>query len=121
MSHIDETENTQPFLSNRSYDALKWVALYALPALGTLYFALSQIWGLPRGEEVVGTVVALDAFLGVVLGLSNRSYNHSEAKYDGSLVVDTDDDRDLYSFEVNVPLESLRTKKELTIKVENPY
>ena len=62
-------------LSNDVYDALKWVALYLLPALGTLYFALSGIWGLPYGEQVVGTLTAVDTFLGVVLGISADTYN----------------------------------------------
>lgn len=45
-----------------------------LPALGTLYFALAQIWGLPYGEQIVGTITALDAFLGALLGVSTTSY-----------------------------------------------
>ena len=61
-------------LSNKTYDILKWIARYPLPALGTLYFALSQIWGFPYGEEVVGTVVAVTAFLGAVLGISTAEY-----------------------------------------------
>lgn len=61
-------------LSNKLYDVLKWIALYLLPALGTLYFALAGIWGFPFGEEVVGTITALDTFLGVILGISNAQY-----------------------------------------------
>ena len=61
-------------LSNKVYDALKWIALYLLPALGTLYFALSGIWGLPYGEQIVGTITAADTFLGVLLGISNANY-----------------------------------------------
>lgn len=65
-------------LSNKVYDALKWIALYLLPALGTLYFALSGIWGLPYGEQVVGTITAADTFLGVLLGISSATYNKGE-------------------------------------------
>ena len=61
-------------LSNRVYDVLKWIALYLLPALGTLYFALAGIWAFPYGEEVVGTITALDTFLGVLLGISTAQY-----------------------------------------------
>ena len=61
-------------MSNRTYDVLKWVAQIALPAVGTLYFALSSIWGLPMGEEVVGTITAVDAFLGALLGKSTAQY-----------------------------------------------
>ena len=65
-------------LSNKVYDILKWIAMYLLPALGTLYFALAGIWGFPFGEEVVGTLTALDTFLGVILGLSTAQYNKSK-------------------------------------------
>lgn len=61
-------------LSNKAYDIIKWVAQYLLPALGALYFALSQIWGLPYGEEIVGTITAIDAFLGAILGISTVNY-----------------------------------------------
>lgn len=61
-------------LSNKWYDVLKWIAQYFLPALGTLYFALAGIWGFPYGEEVVGTITAVDTFLGVLLGISTVQY-----------------------------------------------
>lgn len=62
-------------LSNKMYDMLKWVAMYFLPAVGTLYFALAGIWGLPYGEQVVGSITAIDTFLGVLLGISTAQYN----------------------------------------------
>ena len=65
-------------ISNKVYDVLKWVAQYLLPALGTLYFALSTIWGFPYGEQVVGTITAVDAFLGAILGLSSATYYKNE-------------------------------------------
>lgn len=61
-------------MSNKTYDILKWVAQIVLPALGTLYFALSAIWGLPYGEEIVGTITAIDAFLGALLRISTAQY-----------------------------------------------
>ena len=62
-------------MSNKVYDALKWIAMYLLPALGTLYFAIAGIWGLPYGEQIVGTITAIDTFLGVILGISTTQYN----------------------------------------------
>lgn len=56
-------------ISNKTYDILKWIAQYLLPASGTLYFALSGIWGLPYGEQVVGSIAAINTFLGVILGI----------------------------------------------------
>jgi len=62
-------------MSNQVYDILKFIAQIALPAIGTLYFALAEIWGLPLGEQVVGTIVAVDAFLGALLSISTAQYN----------------------------------------------
>lgn len=67
-------------LSNKTYDILKWIALYLLPAMGTLYFALAGIWHFPYGEEVVGTITALDTFLGVLLGISTAQYNKENSE-----------------------------------------
>ena len=61
-------------LTNKVYDILKWIAMYLLPAAGTLYFALAGIWGLPYGEQIVGTITAIDTFIGVILGISTRAY-----------------------------------------------
>jgi len=65
-------------MSNKTYDVLKYIAQYVLPALGTLYFALAQIWGLPFGEQIVGTIAAVDTFLGVILGISSYNYGKEQ-------------------------------------------
>ena len=65
-------------LSNKAYDTLKWIAQYLLPAIGTLYFALARIWGLPYGEQIVGTITSVDAFLGAILGISTLQYNKTK-------------------------------------------
>jgi len=62
-------------MSNKFYDILKYVAQIVLPAVATLYFTLSGIWGLPYGEEIVGTITAVDLFIGALLKLSNSQYN----------------------------------------------
>ena len=67
-------------MSNKTYDILKWIAMDLLPAAGTLYFALAGIWGLPYGEQVVGTITAVDTFLGVILGISTSQYNKTADK-----------------------------------------
>lgn len=62
-------------LSNRAYDVLKYIAQIVLPALGALYAALAKIWGFPYGEEIVGTIAAVDLFLGAILKISTDNYN----------------------------------------------
>ena len=67
-------------MSNKTYDILKYIAQIVLPAIATLYFAIAQIWGLPFGEQIVGTITAIDAFLGALLGISTHLYNKEEKK-----------------------------------------
>ena len=85
-------------MSNKVYDILKWIALYLLPAAGTLYFALAGIWNFPCGEQVVGTITAVDTFLGVILGISNAKYNTvpewSEEDAISEPIVSTDNETD---------------------------
>lgn len=66
-------------LNNKVYDILKWIAMIVLPALGTLYFTLAGIWGLPYGEQVVGTITALVTALGTILKISTAKYNKSNS------------------------------------------
>ena len=66
-------------MSNKVYDVLKWAAMVVLPALGTLYFALAGLWGFPYGEQVVGTLVAIETFIGTVLQISNVQYKKAAA------------------------------------------
>ena len=65
-------------LSNKTYDILKWIAQILLPGSGTLYFALAGIWNFPFEEEIVGTITAIDTFLGVLLGISSANYNKNK-------------------------------------------
>lgn len=61
-------------MSNETYDILVLIAQVVLPGLGTLYAALAGIWGLPYGEQIVGTILAIDTFLGGILKVSNAQY-----------------------------------------------
>ena len=65
-------------MSNSLYDVLRYIALVALPAVGALYFALAKIWGFPYGTEIVGTISAVDAFLGALLQISTNNYNKEQ-------------------------------------------
>jgi hypothetical protein len=62
-------------MSNDTYDILKYIAQIVLPACGTLYSAVSGIWGLPYGEQIVATIMAVDLFMGAVLKISTDNYN----------------------------------------------
>ena len=61
-------------MTNKPYDRLKAIATIILPALATLYFGLSQIWGLSYGAEIVATITTINTFLGALLALNSKKY-----------------------------------------------
>jgi hypothetical protein len=73
-------------LSNRVYDALKWITLVLLPAVGVFYLALANTWDFPYGTEVVTTIAAIDLFLAALLGISTNKFNVTNPMYRLNLV-----------------------------------
>lgn len=115
-----ESPTETPLFSNRLYDRLKYIALVLLPAFSALYFGLGQIWGLPKIEEVVGTIAVLDTVLGMLLRKSNQDYKNSDARFDGHIDVIEDEGDKVYSVKVDGdPEEVLENKDEVTLKVHN--
>jgi putative holin Dp-1 len=86
-------------ITGKLYNWLKFLALVAFPAAGTLYFALAGIWGLPAAEQVVGTIVAVDTFLGVILQISSVNYNSSIAQ--GTLAIVETAERKTFNLELD--------------------
>lgn len=118
LTPIEEQKPPAMMFSNRTYDITKYVAQILLPAVGALYFSLASIWGLPRAEAVIGTITVIDTFIGAVLLLSSRSYNNSDAKYDGVMnVFDTEEDVRKMSMTLNATPEELEEKKAVAFKV----
>lgn len=104
-------------LSNELYDILKLLALIIFPALGTLYYTLAQIWGFGGAEQVVGSIVAFDTFLGVIIKLGDVSYNASEGKFDGHMQVHETEGTKTFALELNKDPEELEGQKQVTFKV----
>lgn len=105
-------------ITGKLYDVLKYLAQIVLPALGTLYFTLASIWGLGSGTEVVGTIMALDLFLGVILGISQVNYNKG-IEQGGELLVN--EDQLLFQLDdEKVDIEKLKAgdKQEVRFKVK---
>lgn len=115
--------NKKPFLSDSTYNALKWAVAIGLPAISTFYFAIAAIWGLPYAEQVVGTLAAVATLGGVLLGVSSKQYNNledSQRIYDGALVVNESDPmKDVYSLQIDVPLSELKNKSGLNLKIQD--
>lgn len=104
-------------MSNALYDKLKFVAQILLPALGTLYFTLAGIWNLPAAEAVVGTIVAIDTFLGVLLHVSTGRYNIATEKPTGDIVITEKNGVKTYSLELTGKPEEIEKKSLITFQV----
>lgn len=61
--------------SNKTYDILKWIAMILLPAAITLFGTIGSVLGWDFTDKVVTIAVAVDTFLGTLLGISSNAYN----------------------------------------------
>lgn len=118
MSHVEPEKKA--LLSNQTYDIVKFIAQYFLPALGTLYFALALLWEFPEPEKVLGTITAIDIFLGAVLGFSKKSYSEAPPVTDGDLTVTTADGYpSLGGLALEEAVEKVQNKDYVILKVIN--
>lgn len=111
-----------PLFSNAWYDRTKFIAQVVLPGLATLYFALAQIWGLPKANEVLGTVTALVTFLGILLQVSTYRYSKGGGVYDGEIVTERlPSGEPVYAigFETREQQEKANAKDVLTLKINS--
>lgn len=118
MNENSEKSKRNYFFGNMTYNVLKFFAQILLPAVGTLYFALAGIWGLPDAERVIGSITAFDTFLGVLLSFSAVSYNKSDAKYAGTIQVNETDEKKTFLLDLNSDPDDLDKKKEVLFKIQ---
>lgn len=119
----DDPPQARVLFGNRAYDRVKFVAQILLPALAVFYGSLGGLWEFPKTEEVVGSLIALDLFLGALLSLSSAQYRNSPERFDGTMFVK----RDVNAlgepvlkagYSVDTPAEVLEGKTEATFKVQ---
>lgn len=116
MSQSSGVAKKKPMLGDRSYETLKKSATLVLPAIGTLYFTLAQIWQLPKAEEVVGSIAAINTFVGVLVSISTKSYNKL-GKYSGEIKIEDEGNKKKFSLELDGDPEDLEKKQEVTFKI----
>jgi hypothetical protein len=102
-----ESERSTQLFTNKLYDAIKFVALVLLPALGTLYFAVDSLWGWEHGTQVVGTITAVDTFLGLLIHQQNSKYYKNESNFDGDVNVLPEDGGNKVLLSFNSPPEDI--------------
>lgn len=108
-------------MKNRTYDRLKWGQMVVLPAVGALYFGLGNIWGLPKVEEVVGTVNVVGVFYGTLLGIKSVAYNKKQPSTStGSINVEDSEDVLGFNIEVDDDITELRDGQKVMFVVKRP-
>ena len=65
-------------MNEKLYDILAIIGRLILPAIATLYFSLSQIWHLPLGEEICGTLAALTVFINSLLKIEYHRWEDEQ-------------------------------------------
>lgn len=113
----DAPPQSNTLLSNNVYDRLKQVAAVVLPALAVFYITVAPFWGLPKQEEVAGTLMAIDLLLGAVLMVLNRVFMNSDARFDGAVTVLPGDEEDTSSLRVQLDPAAILNKDEVTVRV----
>jgi hypothetical protein len=109
-------------ISSKSYDLLKRFVTLVLPGVATLYVTLSALWDWPNAEAVAGSLAAIATFGGVLMRVATKSYDSSEAKYDGELITKGyDEDTGIPSLELNISGDPrvLASKSEVVLRSVN--
>jgi hypothetical protein len=119
MSESSATQAAKPLLSDRRYNALKKSATIILPAVAALYIALAQIWHFPKVQEVVGSITALNTFIGLTIHVSKKSYYANASQYVGEINIQpsADGTKKVFSLELSEEPETIETKDEVTFRV----
>lgn len=114
-----EHRSPEPLFSDAIYKTIRRLAEYGFPALIALYFALSEAWHWGNQAEIMASLAAVNVFLGAVVGVSRRTWQNSDAPYDGDLVIDTrDPDRDLATLDLTTMPEDIRDMNAATFRVK---
>ena len=61
-------------MSNNTYDNLKLIALLVLP-IGTFLSTFFDIWGIPYGQQIQQTFIALDVLCGALVTIAKAQYD----------------------------------------------
>lgn len=107
-------------INDKVYNIIKWFVVYFLPALGTLFFSISQLWGIPHADQVLGTITSVTIFLSMIMGLSSSSYKKAGTDMDGTMLIDrSNPEKDVYLLQLKDEAIDLSNKDVIKFKVDN--
>ena len=67
-------------LNDKLYNILKWILLTVIPALNILIATLCALYGWSWGNIVIGTIDAVAAFVGAIIGVGSIKYQRALEK-----------------------------------------
>jgi hypothetical protein len=105
-------------MSNKAYDVFKFIQQIVLPALATLYFTLAKFWNLPYSEQIVGTIAAINVFLGTILKISSTNYYNSGKNIDGTMSIDPNTEFVSFDF-MSGDIKKLSEKDTVQLKIDS--
>lgn len=108
-------------LTDQAYDVLNNIVKYIMPAFGTFYFGLAQIWNLPAAEQVVGTIVITTTLLAIILAVSKSAYKNEPYPFDGDVQVReaSDGTKQLVLF-ADTPIDLMEKKGVVQFQITHP-
>ena len=109
---------TKPLLSGRQYDYFRNVLHYILPGISATYFTSAKFFEIDNTEPIVGTSAIVMLILSLFLRFSKRSYNASDAKYDGNIMVEHKGATKVFSLNLSSDPLELHKKDKVTFKVD---
>lgn len=65
---------TSWIMSNTTYDFMKMIVQVILPAAATFYLGIDKLWLLGYANEIVTTIMTIDAFLGILMDLNKNQF-----------------------------------------------
>lgn len=103
--------SSSPLFGDQAYDRLKFVAQVVLPAVASLCIGFTELWNLPHGVQIAGTITIVDTFLGMLLGITTAQYRRgitqgeiviNEAEETAKLALDSADLHGKHSAKLNI-------------------
>lgn len=119
-----------PFISDTTYEFFRNNVELVLPGAAVLYVTLASIWGLPFGDQVSQTINAIALFLGILIKVNRARVDKIVAavkkedaqaaleKQVGAIVVHNGPDEGLATLALDIPMEDVKRKDEVTLRVE---
>lgn len=71
-----------PGMSNATFDQLRYMAEFLLPALATLIIGIGELFQIPNAAKVGGLVTLIAAFIGNAVISARKKYNAAQEAKD---------------------------------------